>query len=206
MTVYMRIMWLETKIWIGMCGRRSTTRLKCVLWVIKDTIFFVVSMLSDPYVQIFQKPVSKGVLPMNVCCTTLLNTLLLPSFALSSYCLEACPVTSWNDQTTFFRRHLVSVLQFKSEMGTLFWDCLLKNWTKHTQMRGQSRCFAFGPSVWYKTKSTVTKTTTHVLAAWGGVINTPACRSHSGSTGSTPHCVCLLLWLGEEKQLLPSPG
>lgn len=57
-----------------MCGERSMTRLICDLCVIKDSVFFVVSMLSNPYILVFQKPASKGVWPMTSCCMAFIGS------------------------------------------------------------------------------------------------------------------------------------
>lgn len=46
--IYIRVMCLETKVWIGMSGERPGQSLSVVLCDVKHFIFFVAPMLSDP--------------------------------------------------------------------------------------------------------------------------------------------------------------
>lgn len=95
--------------------KRSMTRFKCVLYVIKDSIFFlVVPMLSNPYVLIFQKPASKGVLPRTICCTTFTQ---LFSHLLHCHLMcgnMSCDYLKWLNHGLQEKKYIKTVLSFLS--------------------------------------------------------------------------------------------
>lgn len=89
------------------------------------------------------------------------------------------------------------------------WECSFEiaSWkTEQNILKWEVRAAALHSGCLSDTKQfTVTKATTHVSAAGGGVINTPARRSHSGSMGTTLYRVRLLYGLVRRSSCCPLP-